>query len=96
MADKKDKKDVARTLRMAAQLIAEHGWCQNSLGNYYEGFCAIGAIIESTEDEGTAYSAEGALEAHLGRRVVNWNDNVAQTSAEVIHALMSAADRVGE
>jgi hypothetical protein len=95
------EKTVADTLRAAARVIEEHGWCQDVAVDAEGRHCALGAVAEITgyeigspEYRSSFREARIALEMYLGVPTigsVSWNDEPGRTEGEVLRALRGAA-----
>lgn len=80
----------ADVLDAAADYIDEHGWTQNVYEDEEGACCAMGGILR-VSDPDSAYFAEDALQRHLGRTIVQWNDTADQTAANVTHTMREVA-----
>lgn len=90
------KRNAAKILREAANLIEERGWCQRAYTNEKGALCTLGAIGRTAEP-GSGRWSDRALAIKALRNnitpddVACWNDKTARTVDEVLRALRKTA-----
>ena len=97
--------DVARDLRAAAEVLERDGWTQGVYGDERGCRCQAGAMIVAVsgqpwmsltsltpEQFGRWTTAERFFHRFLDAEPMGWNDEPGRTAAEVIAALLAAAD----
>lgn len=93
--------EVVKTLRRAAELIRERGWCQGVQEDDKRRLCVMGALHTAVHGSHfkIGYPLVSAARAQLEQFVqinsrddaVDWNNHVERTKAQVIAALEGAA-----
>lgn len=102
-----DKREIARVLRRAEQVIGERGWCQGNRVDQEGRVCARGAIeiavygapmgpATSDRDYHLIEAAVDALYGYLGELVEHWNDKDGRQAVQVRHTLLAVARRLDE
>jgi hypothetical protein len=92
------KRQAAKLLRAAANILETKGWYQGSFGNEEKGFCLLGSINVVDTGEATwstspdANLAKEAIRVVSGQRFLSrWNDSPGRTKSEVVSAMRKAA-----
>lgn len=89
-------KTPADILRNAALILAERGWCQNSIVRPDGRVCAMGAIdlaISGRVRFGPLFEEVlFLLDEHLHQCTPHWNDTPGRTADEVTAAMRATAD----
>jgi hypothetical protein len=75
----------------AIKLIEKHGWVQGKRGHANIGYCAVGAVVNSTMDYWASGKAITAMEKQVPYGVASWNDAPGRTKEEVIAMMRKAA-----
>ena len=80
--------DLTPTLRSGAELMAEHGWVQGTLGSRTGPVCMEGAVTYCTAQPGDGQLVRQVL-VRLGRGA-GWNDTPGRTADECLEYLRTA------
>lgn len=102
-ADRPLTPDTAATLRAAARILRQHGWCQHVTQHPDGRLCVDGALAaaawDATGDLDHAARLRGAcyqtLTRSLGDDPIDFNDRPGTAAVDVIAALRSAARKAG-
>lgn len=90
----KQSLSTAATLRKAARLVRERGWCQHRTEDSEGRLCAIGAISRANIDAYRRWLAIEAFSDVVCRRIADWNDDPARTKRQVLAAFERVAKRL--
>jgi hypothetical protein len=94
------KKQTREDLRAIQNIIREHGWTQNELGDETIGYCILGAgyrhIIVNEHDGNPARITRilRVLDKTAGMDIDAWNDVPGRTQQEVLDLLDRAIEAV--
>jgi hypothetical protein len=87
---------VMRAIVRARQLIEAAGWVRGSLCSE-DGYCIVGALVASEQDEGVRWLALECIRAECGCELVTrWNDHIAKSKKEVVKILIRAESRASK
>lgn len=96
--------NTVQVLKKARALIAEHGLAKNTYGDKHDGFCAVGALRAAHPNKEYTDNTLRVLAAPLPAvwrddkdpwfAIVNWNDQVDRTKAQVLSLFTKAIKRL--